>query len=247
MDADTRLSDRTAGAGKCAKGDHKGAYSETIPFKTSRQGHLRVKTSADSHAKVRIRSPAARAAKARKRTTREIGKKCGKITNPSAQVVLTSPPASSSSEVAPPGLPAPVKKSANSENVVALEVILRGVLSPGGSSESARATTLATLARSAGYVVRQKNPVFAARDQTIHLSMVVDSGAEEVNLVWLAHKHLMKNVTKLTVPLQLETAGGDLTLDTIGDLLCGGIVCHGCVFNPPLSVRHFTTARGEKD
>ena len=45
----------------------------------------------------------------------------------------------------------------------------------------------------------------------------------------------MKNVTKLTVPLQLETAGGDLTLDTIGDLLCGGIVCHGlCVQSPAL-------------
>ena len=76
--------------------------------------------------------------------------------------------------------------------------------------------------------------------------MVVHSVAD-VHVVCLAHKHLMKIVTKLTVPLQLETAGGDLTLDTIGDLLCGGIVCHGCVFNPLLSVRLFSTARGEKD
>ena len=31
------------------------------------------------------------------------------------------------------------------------------------------------------------------------------------------------------------------------DLLCGGIVCHGCVFNPLLSVSLFSAARGEKD
>ena len=66
--------------------------------------------------------------------------------------------------------------------------------------------------------------------------MVVDSGAE-VHLVCPAHKHFMKNLSKLDVPLQLETAGGDLTVDTIGDLFCGGIVCHGCVFNPLLTVQ----------
>ena len=65
--------------------------------------------------------------------------------------------------------------------------------------------------------------------------MVVGSGAQ-VHLVFLAHKHLMKNVTKRNVPLQLETAGKDLTLGTIGNLLCGGIVCHGSAFNPVLSV-----------
>ena len=129
---------------------------------------------------------------------------------------------------------------------MALAAILRHVLSPGGSAESARAARLATLARSAGYVVRQKFPVFAARDQTKHLSMIVDSGAE-VHLVCLAHKHFLTNLTKLSVPLQLETAGGDLTLDVIGDLLCGGIVCHGCVFRPLLSVSLFSAARGEKD
>ena len=62
-----------------------------------------------------------------------------------------------------------------------------------------------------------------------------------------AHKHLLRNATKLTVPLQLETVGGELTLDTIGDLLCGGIVCHCCVFNPLLSVSLVSTARGAKD
>ena len=110
---------------------------------------------------------------------------------------------------------------------MALAAILRDVLSPGGSSESPRAARLATLARSAGNVVREKFFVFAARDQTKHLSMIVDSGAE-VHLVCPAHKHFLTNVTKLSVPLQLETAGGDLTLDVIRDLLCGGIVCHGC-------------------
>ena len=130
--------------------------------------------------------------------------------------------------------------------MVALAAILREVLSPGGSSESARATRLATLGRCAGCVVRQKFPVFGARAQTKHLSMVVDSGAE-VHLVCPAHKHLMKNVTKLTVPLQLETAAGDVALDTIGDLLCRSVVCHGCVFSPIFSDSLFSTARGEKD
>ena len=57
----------------------------------------------------------------------------------------------------------------------------------------------------------------------------------------------MEHLSKLDVPLQLETAGGDLTLDTIGDLFCGGIVCHGVVFNPLLTVTLFSTSRGEKD
>ena len=68
-----------------------------------------------------------------------------------------------------------------------------------------------------------------------------------MHLVCPAHKHFMKNLSKLDVPLQLETAGGDLTLDTIGDLFCGGIVCHGCVFNPLLTVSLFSASRGEKD
>ena len=55
--------------------------------------------------------------------------------------------------------------------------------------------------------------------------MVVDSGAE-VHLVCPAHKHFMKNLSKLDVPLQLETAGGDLTL---------------------LTVNLFSTSRGEED
>ena len=43
---------------------------------------------------------------------------------------------------------------------------------------SAPAARLATLARSAGFVVRQKLLVFSARDPTKHLSMIVDSGPE---------------------------------------------------------------------
>ena len=38
MDADTRLSDSSAGAGKGAKGDHRGAYSATIPCKHYAKG-----------------------------------------------------------------------------------------------------------------------------------------------------------------------------------------------------------------
>ena len=144
--------------------------------------------------------------------------------------------------MAPPGLSTVVNSSANSENVVALAAILRDVLSPGRFSESARAARLATLARSAGCVVLQKFPVFAVRNQTKYLSMILDSGAEE-HLVCPAHKHFLTNVTKLNVPLQLETAGRDLTLCVIGDLLCGGIVCH----EPLLSVSLLSAARGEKD
>ena len=62
-------------------------------------------------------------------------------------------------------------------------------------------------------------------------------------MLCLARRHFMKNVAKSNVPLQLEIAGGELTLDTIGD----GIVWHGCVFNPLLTVSLFSTARGEKD
>ena len=78
----------------------------------------------------------------------------------------------------PPGLSVPVSNSANSESVKALAAVLRDVLSPVGSPDSGGAARLTALARSAGHVVRQKFPVFVARDQTKQLSMVVDSGAE---------------------------------------------------------------------
>ena len=76
-----------------------------------------------------------------------------------------TPAPSSSSEATPPGRSAPVNNSANSESVAALAAVLRDVLSPVRSPDSGRATRLATLARYAGCVVRQKFPVFAARDQ----------------------------------------------------------------------------------
>ena len=76
--------------------------------------------------------------------------------------------------------------------------------------------------------------------------MIVDSDAE-VHLGDPAHKHLWTNVTKLNVPLQLETVGDVLTLDVIGDLLCDDIKCHGCVFNSLLSVSLFSAIRSEKD
>ena len=216
-------------------------------------------TSADSLTKVRDSKSGGKGNKGKKSSSEmDRCKKCGKITNPphwarscpensssSAQVALTSTPVSSPPEVAPLGLSTLVNSSANSENVVALAAILRDVLSPGGSSESARAARLATFARSVGYVVRQQYLVFAARDQTKHLYMIVDSGAE-VQLVCPAHKHFLTNVTKLSVPLQLKTVGRDLTLDVVGDLLCGGIVCHGCVCSIPSSQSSlFGAARGE--
>ena len=97
-----------------------------------------------------------------------------------------TPGPSSSSEATPPGLSVSVNNSANSESVAALAAVLSDVLSPVGSPDCGRAAGLAALARSAGYVVRQKFPVFAARDQNKQLSMVVNSGAE-VHLVCPAH------------------------------------------------------------
>ena len=256
-DADTRLT------GKGARGDHKGAYSATISCEHHAKGTCaRGDKCRFSHRSSDSKSGGKGNEGKKSKSEKDRCKKCGKTTNPphwakscpensssSAQAVLTSTPVSPPPEVAPPGLSTPVNNSANSENVVALAAILRDVLFPSGSSESARATRLATLARSAGYVVRQRCPVFAALVQTKHWSMVVDSGTE-LHLVCPAHKHFLTNVTKLSVPLQLETAGGDsrdLTLDVIGDLFCGGIVCHGCVFTSLLSVSLFSADRGEKD
>ena len=173
MDADTRLDESSAGAGKGAKGDHKGAYSATIPCKHFAKGTCARGDNCRFSHKSLDSKPAGRCSKGKKTNSeRDRCKKCGKITNPphwakscpersssSAQAVLTSTPVSSPPEVAPPGLSTPVNSRANSENVVALAAIMRYVLSPGGSSESARAARLATLARSAGFVVHQKFPV----------------------------------------------------------------------------------------
>ena len=45
-----------------------------------------------------------------------------------------------------------------------------------------------------------------------------------------AHEHLMAHLTKRRGPLHLDTAGGDLNLDPVGDLICGGVVCRVCDF-----------------
>ena len=73
MDADTRLSASTAGAGKGAKMIKKVRTARRSPVNITLGALALVDTSADSHTNVRIRSPAAKAAKARKRKTREIG------------------------------------------------------------------------------------------------------------------------------------------------------------------------------
>ena len=129
---------------------------------------------------------------------------------------------------------------------MALAAMLRDVLSPRDllSLPEQRDSRLSPDQLDMWFV--KKFTVFASRDQTKHLCMTVDSSAE-VHLVCPAHKHFSTNVTKLRVPSQLETAGGDSTLDVIRDLLCGGIVCRCCVFNPLLSVSPFSAARGEKD
>ena len=246
MDADTRLNEGSAGAGKDPKGDHKGAYSASIPCKHFAKGSCAGRDKCRfSHNSSDPKSGGKGNKGKKANSERDRCKKCGKITNPpqqkktcpensssSAQAVLTSPPVSSPPEVAPPGLSTPVNTIANPEHVVVLATILRDVLSPGGSSESTRGASPGQLDM---WFVKN-SPVFAARDQTKHLSIIVDSSAE-VHLVCPAHKHFSTNVTKMSVPLHLETAGGDWTLDVIGDLLCGGIPCSQSVFSAQPEVR----------
>ena len=129
MDADTRLNEGSAGTGKGAKGDHKGARSATIPCKHFAKGTCyRGDKCRFSHKSSDSKS-GGRGNKGKKSSSeRDRCKKCGKITNPphwakscpensssSAQAVLTATPVSSPPEVAPPCLSTPVNSSANSE------------------------------------------------------------------------------------------------------------------------------------
>ena len=73
MDANTRLNDSAAGKG--AKGDHKGAYSATIPFKHFAKCRF-------SH-KSLVSQPGGNGSKSKKANSeRDRCKKLGQITNP---------------------------------------------------------------------------------------------------------------------------------------------------------------------
>ena len=109
MDADTRLNEGSAGTGKGAKGDHKGAHSATIPCKHSAKGTFaRWDKCRFSHKSSDSKSGGQGNKGKKSSSERDRCKKCGKITNPplwarscpqnsspSAQVVLTSAPVSS--------------------------------------------------------------------------------------------------------------------------------------------------------
>ena len=164
MDADTRLSDGSAGAGKGAKGDHKGAHSATTPCKHYAKGTCARGDKCRFSHKGSDKSSGKGGRGKKANNERDRCKKCGKITNPphwakscpeavSAQAAMTPAP-SSSSEATPPGLSVPANNSANSESVTALAAVLRDVLSPVGSPDSGRAARLAALARSAIPCVR---------------------------------------------------------------------------------------------
>ena len=210
MDADTRLNDGSAGTVKCTKGDHKAAYSAKIPCTRYANGTCARGDKCRFSHKGSDAKSSGKSVKGKKASNeRDRCMKCGKITNPShwakscletisAKVALTTSPSLSVSEAVPPGLHLLLFNSADSEDTSALAAILRDALSLGGSSDSGRTARLAALARSAGYVVRQKFLVFVARDQNKHLSMVGDSGAE-VHLVCPAHKQFIKNVGKCSI------------------------------------------------
>ena len=83
MDAGIRLSDSSTGAGKGAKGDHKGAYSATIPCTNNAKG---TRARGDKCRFSRKRSDAKSSGKGGKSKKANNEKdhcgKCGKITNP---------------------------------------------------------------------------------------------------------------------------------------------------------------------
>ena len=228
MDADTRLNDSAGGTGKGTKGGHKGVYSVAILCKHFAKGTCTRGDKCRFSHKSSDPKPGGKGSKGKKANNEKYRRmKCGKITNlpqwakwnssSSAHAVLTSTPVLSSTETAPPGLSTLANNSVNSDNVLALAAMLKDVLFLSGS-EPAQAPRLATLARSAGYVVCQKFPVFAACDQSRHVSMIVDSGAE-VHLVCPAQKHLLTNVTK-TILQEKEKIQYSTTIWFINLFLC---------------------------
>ena len=102
MDADTRLNEGSAGAEQGAEGDHKGAYSATIPCKHFAKGPCAPRDKCRfSHKSLDSKS----GGKGNK------GKKSN--SERSVQAVLTSTPVSSPPEVAPPGLSIPDEQQCN--------------------------------------------------------------------------------------------------------------------------------------
>ena len=82
MDADTRLSDSSAGAGKGTKGDHKGAYSATIPCKHYAKGTCARGDKCGFSHKGPDKSSSKGGKGKKANNERDRCKKCGKITNP---------------------------------------------------------------------------------------------------------------------------------------------------------------------
>ena len=63
------------------------------------------------------------------------------------------------------------------------------------------------------------------------LTMVADTGAE-IHVIAPQHRSFMYDLQQLPNGLPLDTAGGDVSLDTLGTVCCMGIVCKPCIFNP---------------
>ena len=130
MDADTRLSNSSAGA---RKGCQRRSTKVRFPASILPKALALEETSADSRTKGQT-NPAARAATARRRTSKEVDARSverSRIHHIGQSRVLS----------------VPVNNSANSESVAALAAVLRDVLSPVGSPDSGRVVRLAALAR----------------------------------------------------------------------------------------------------
>eukprot|EP00972_Heterocapsa_arctica_P072320 10683335-Heterocapsa_arctica.AAC.1 len=61
--------------------------------------------------------------------------------------------------------------------------------------------------------------------------MLMDSGAE-VHIVCERDRVHLMNVKKLASPCILDTAGGEVPLDTVGSVVCAGIEMDECLYNP---------------
>ena len=143
----------------------------------------------------------------------------------------------------------------SSDTATTVAALLKDVWSPERSSNFGKAARLGALASAEGYVFRHEMTrtddddacVRSTRPTPQASDLIIDTSAQ-IQLVCPARKkNFMTSVTKVQEPLPLETAVGDLSLDTVGDLICGGVVCRSRVFNPLLSVSLFGGATGEKD
>ena len=164
------------------------------------------------------------------------------------KVALTLCSSSTTTETLPPGVPSLASRQSHangtsSESATALAAIMKGDL-------VARKIFRFWYGSAACRAWQSSSVCGLAQDDNVEnatvrstTTAIVDSGVE-IHVVCPAHRHLMTHVTQQQEPLQLETVGGDLSLDTVSVLICGGVVCRGGLFNSPAQNWTDTSMRG---